>query len=244
MSPRVRHVKHRRTFTPNQVVAYNMWRGRLLRDWTQDEAAEAVAPYLGTRLSAASWSAAERSVEGVRVREFNADELLALARGFGVPIGWFLTPPPVDEEIGLATTDSGQDGLDPIVLLDALLGTEETLPYLEEVLDAYTGFTTHHVLIDSDDVMLNLGREQPRMKDRLGSQIALRAKLVAEQAFGDVRQASATLRHLADMLDGIGEAIDDTTSLDELAPTDSDSDSEPSAPARSTRSQSSRRREG
>jgi hypothetical protein len=242
MSLRRRHVKHRRTFTPNQVVAYNMWRGRLLRDWTQDEAAEAVAPYLGTRLSAASWSAAERSVEGVRVREFNADELLALARGFGVPIGWFLTPPPVDEEIGLATPDSGQDGLDPIVLLDALLGTEETLPYLEEVLDAYTGFTTHHVLIDSDDVMLNLGREQPRMKDRLGSQIALRAKLVAEQAFGDVRQASATLRHLADMLDGIGEAIDDTTSLDEVAPTDSDS--EPSAPTRSTRSQSSRRREG
>jgi hypothetical protein len=87
--------------------------------------------------------------------------------------------------------------------------------------------------------MLNLGREQPRMKDRLGSQIALRAKLVAEQAFGDVRQASATLRHLADVLDGIGEAIDDTTSPDEVAPIDSES--QQAAPARRARSRRAER---
>ncbi|MGD0285629.1 MAG: helix-turn-helix transcriptional regulator [Acidimicrobiales bacterium] len=241
MSHRLRHEKHRRTFTPNQVVAYNMWRGRLLRDWTQDEAAEAVAPYLGTRLSAASWSAAERSVEGVRIREFNADELLALARGFGVPIGWFLTPPPVDEEIGLATPDAGREGLDPVVLLDALLGTEETLPYLEDVLAAYTGFTTHHVLIDPEGVALNLGREQPRMQDRLQSQVALRAKLVAEQAFGDVRRASATLRRLADVLDEIGEVIDETGSPDQVARTDTND--QEATPKRARRTHSERPRE-
>jgi hypothetical protein len=241
MSHRLRHEKHRRTFTPNQVVAYNMWRGRLLRDWTQDEAAEAVAPYLGTRLSAASWSAAERSVEGVRIREFNADELLALARGFGVPIGWFLTPPPVDEEIGLATPDAGREGLDPVVLLDALLGTEETLPYLEDVLAAYTGFTTHHVLIDPEGVALNLGREQPRMQDRLQSQVALRAKLVAEQAFGDVRRASATLRRLADVLDEIGEVIDETGSPDQVARTDTND--QEATPKRARRTRSERPRE-
>lgn len=241
MSFRLRHQKHRRTFTPNQVVAYNMWRGRLLRDWTQDKAAEAVAPYLGTRLSAASWSAAERSVEGVRIREFNADELLALARGFGVPIGWFLTPPPVDEEIGLATPDAGREGLDPIVLLDALLGTEETLPYLEDVLAAYTGLTTHHVLIDPEGVALNLGREQPRMQDRLQSQVALRAKLVAEQAFGDVRRASATLRRLADVLDGIGEVIEETGSPDQVARTDTND--QEATPKRARRTRSERPRE-
>ncbi|MGH9099236.1 MAG: hypothetical protein ACRDV8_03285 [Acidimicrobiales bacterium] len=241
MSLRLRRQKHRHTFTPNQVVAYNLWRARQLRDWTQDEAAEAVAPYLGSRLSGASWSAAERSVEGVRVREFNADELLALARGFGVPIGWFLTPPPVDEEIGLATPDAGPDGLDPMVLLDALLGTEETLPYLEDVLADYTGFTTHHVLIDPDGVMLNLGRDQPRMDDRLDDQIALRAKLVAERAFGDVRQGSAVLRQLADVLEGIGEVIDETTAPDD--PTSTESKREQAAFARPPRSRGTRRSE-
>jgi hypothetical protein len=241
MTP-LRHQKRRRTFTANQVVAYNMWRARMLRDWTQDEAAEAVAPYLGTRLSAASWSAAERSVEGVRIREFNADELLAMSRGFGVPIGWFLTPPPIDEEIGLSTPDASRDGLDPIVLIDALLGTEETLPYLEEVLAAYTGFTPHHVLIDSDGVALNLGREQPRMQDRLEGQIAVRAKLIAEQAFGDVRGASATLRKLADVLDGIGEVIEGTETPDQ--PSRSESKTEATTPTRQARPRTPRRAKG
>ncbi len=36
--------------------------------WTQDQATEACAPYLGTRLSPASWSALERSVDGGRIR--------------------------------------------------------------------------------------------------------------------------------------------------------------------------------
>ncbi len=38
-----------RTWSPNQVVAHNLTRARLLRGWTQDQAAEALAPYLGTR---------------------------------------------------------------------------------------------------------------------------------------------------------------------------------------------------
>jgi hypothetical protein len=40
--------------TPNQVVAYNLVRARLLRSWTQKQAAEALAPYLGTCWSVAS----------------------------------------------------------------------------------------------------------------------------------------------------------------------------------------------
>ncbi len=37
--------------TPNQVVAYNVAKARALRGWTQEQAAEALAPYLGPRLS-------------------------------------------------------------------------------------------------------------------------------------------------------------------------------------------------
>src|SRR3546814_1144418 len=50
-------------WTPNQIVAHNISKARMLRSWTQDQAAEACAPYLGARLSPASWSALERSVD-------------------------------------------------------------------------------------------------------------------------------------------------------------------------------------
>ncbi len=83
-----------RLWTANQIVAFNVAKARLLRGWTQEQAAEALAPYLGARLSGASFSAIERSVDVGRGREFNADELLAFARGFRLPLAWFLTPPP------------------------------------------------------------------------------------------------------------------------------------------------------
>ena len=83
----------RPAWTPNQLVAHNIAKARLLRGWTQDQAAEACEPYLGKRLSPASWSALERSVDGGRIREITADELVGFARGFDLPVGFFLTPP-------------------------------------------------------------------------------------------------------------------------------------------------------
>src|SRR3954453_17119142 len=122
------------TWTPNQIVAHNINKARLLRGWTQDQAAEALAPYLGARLSTASWSAIERSVDGGRIREFTADELVAFARGFDLPLGWFLTPPPADEHIRVAAPDTKAKGLDPRALLDVVLGTPESLAEWEELL--------------------------------------------------------------------------------------------------------------
>ena len=66
--------------TPNQVVAYNLTTARELRGWTQDQAADALEPYLGVRWSKASVSQAERSVAGKFIRQFEADEIIALAR--------------------------------------------------------------------------------------------------------------------------------------------------------------------
>ena len=45
--------------TINQFVARNMALLRTSRGWTQSEAAERLAPYLGVRWSKASYSAAE-----------------------------------------------------------------------------------------------------------------------------------------------------------------------------------------
>ena len=47
--------------TPNQVVAYNLTRAREGKGWTQDEAADALAPYLGKRWCPSSGSLANLS---------------------------------------------------------------------------------------------------------------------------------------------------------------------------------------
>jgi len=80
----------------NQVVAYNFRAGRELRGWTQEEAADQLEPYLGVRLTQASISAIERAWDGDRNREFDAQEILAFALAFDLPLIWFYLPPPED----------------------------------------------------------------------------------------------------------------------------------------------------
>lgn len=79
--------------TPNQLVAYNLWRARRERRWTHEQAAEQLEPHLGVRWTKAVFSAAERSVEGTRKRNFSADEIVAFARGFRLPVAYFFMPP-------------------------------------------------------------------------------------------------------------------------------------------------------
>jgi hypothetical protein len=80
----------------NEIVAYNFRRARELRSWTQEEAAIALEPFLGTRLRQAAVSSIEGAYGGDRRREFDAQELLAFACGFDLPLIWFLLPPPDD----------------------------------------------------------------------------------------------------------------------------------------------------
>lgn len=80
----------------NEVIAYNFRRARELRGLTQDEAAVALEPFLGQRLTQASISALERSYGGDKRREFDAQEILAFTCAFDVPLMWFFLPPPQD----------------------------------------------------------------------------------------------------------------------------------------------------
>jgi transcriptional regulator with XRE-family HTH domain len=80
----------------NEIVAYNFRRARELRGLTQDEAAHALEPYLGQRLPQASISAIERAFGGERRREFDAQEILAFACAFDLPMLWFFLPPAND----------------------------------------------------------------------------------------------------------------------------------------------------
>ena len=110
----------------NQVVAYNLAQARMWRSWTQEQSAEAIEPYLGVRWSKGSVSQAERSVDGNFIRNFSADEIVAFAQAFELPITWFFMPPgPVTQSGGHALLVA-RDGTNPqplAALLDLVFGT-------------------------------------------------------------------------------------------------------------------------
>lgn len=119
--------------TPNQVVAYNLWLARTWKNWTQAEAAEQLAPYLGKKWSKASFSAAERSVDGERVRNFTADEIVAFSRAFGLPVGFFFLPPAssaAELPIRVAAPDKGPWGIPTAELIDIAFGDPGEAGYL------------------------------------------------------------------------------------------------------------------
>ncbi len=128
--------------TPNQVVAYNLARAREWRGWTQDQAADALAPYLGRRWSTASFSQAERSVDGKVNRNFDADELVAFARTFELPLGWFFMPPPPWNDqppapVKLDTPDAGRIGIALATLIDLVFGDEAGQAVLSTRLESW-----------------------------------------------------------------------------------------------------------
>jgi len=107
----------------NEVVAYNFKRARDLYGWTQDEVADRLERFLGVRLPQASISGIERGYRG-RHREFDAQELLAFACCFDVPLIWFFIPPPGDHRHLRGTSDQVNG------LYALLLGREDQLDLL------------------------------------------------------------------------------------------------------------------
>ena len=79
------------------------------------ECADRLAGQLGERWSAATWSAAERSITGKRIKQFSVDELWALARAFNVSIPFLLTPPASDDLVAVPGAQS-----EPVPYAEAL----------------------------------------------------------------------------------------------------------------------------
>ncbi len=113
--------------TPNQIVAYNLAEARALRGWTQEQAAARLEDYVGSRWSKATFSAAERSIDGRRVRQFTADEIVAFSRCFQVPVGFFFMPPrpsqAIPHPVRLKSAENPWAGINLTELLDAIYGT-------------------------------------------------------------------------------------------------------------------------
>jgi hypothetical protein len=87
-------------------------------------------PYLGERWSKATFSAAERSVaHPERVRQFSADELVAFAAAFELPVSFFFKPAPGQTTLAV----KGGETISPGWLLEELeTGGDERVATLEE----------------------------------------------------------------------------------------------------------------
>lgn len=88
-----------RHITPNQLVSYNMAYFRKVARLTQAELAARLNAVKGdgkAEWTNASVSAAERSWDGKRIRQFDADALLSLATTLRVPVSAFFLPPEDD----------------------------------------------------------------------------------------------------------------------------------------------------
>jgi hypothetical protein len=169
-----------------------------------EQAAEALAPYLGTRWSVANFSAIERSVDGGRIRQFTADDLVALSRGFNLPIGFFLTPPPIGhDQARITTPDTKGRGADPMVMMDALLGTDDNFEYLQDVVGTWGAFAGRRAVNDDEGRWTDKGPVVPDQLPRARRLARLRGKMVLRQEFGELEAAREVLTRLVDVLDDI-----------------------------------------
>jgi transcriptional regulator with XRE-family HTH domain len=108
--------------TANQIIAYNLARIRKAHGLTQEQAAERLTPYIGSTWSKKVYSAAERSYDGGRVRQFTGDDLLAFSLAFGVPLTYFFLPPRPEDRPPGARVVSGETEVDSPRLIIAANG--------------------------------------------------------------------------------------------------------------------------
>src|SRR6266540_130809 len=190
--------------TPNQVIAYNLAQARLLKGWTQDQACEALAPHLGSRWSKANYSAAERSVDGIRIRQFDADEIVAFARAFDLPVTWFFLPPPPWASPGvpakLQTPDADRFGTPLAVLADLVFGDDYQRATMALRFQAFLDELGPNPLSDAQSRVTQLVDAK---KDQL-----------VRHAISDLGQWQTQLRALATHLEDLERRADDAARAD------------------------------
>jgi len=139
-----------RRWTPSQVVAHNLTRARELRGLTQAEIAGRLSQFTGASWSATTVAQAEGSVSGNRVRQFTANELVALARTFDLPVLYFFLPPE-DSTGELQTPDAPRRGWPWEYLLLLTWGHTGNFPHVADRAAPWAHAST--VLVPQPDVL-------------------------------------------------------------------------------------------
>jgi len=182
--------------TPNQLVGYNLWCARQERHWTQAQAAEALEPYLGVRWTVAQVSAAERSVDGTRIRQFTADDLVAFAQAFSVPITYFFLPPRPEATWSKVKPGTSKDELNRTmaVMIDLIFGDANTgAPLLSGHL--------HDIMRDLDPSLYSDAQR------RIFALARLRLLAIVGNAIGSMGGWRDSLSKLADELGALEDAV-------------------------------------
>jgi len=150
---KVRATDDQRRWTASQVVAHNVTRARELRGLTQAEIAERLSRFTGTKWTQATVAQAEGSVGGQRVRQFTANELVALARTFDLPVLFFFMPP--DDGNGRLVTDDARTGLPWDYLVVLVLGHRSSFPILADRAANWSHLLTRAIDIPWSDALPN-----------------------------------------------------------------------------------------
>lgn len=183
-----------------------MSRARQLRGLTQSEIAERLSTFSGAPWSDVTVAQAEGSVSGKRVRQFTANELVALARTFDLPVLYFFLPP--DDGSGkLRTPDAGDMAWEYLVLL--VWGHRRNFPDVAHRAAPWAHAST--ILVPFDDVLdaddeSYMVQESQRRREYLTPQDMLavafngmaRAHVRGSFAGEDLLELASNLRRLAD----------------------------------------------
>ena len=202
-----------KAWSASQVVAHNLTRARELRGLTQAEVAERLSRFSGTRWSQVTVAQAEGSVSGQRVRSFSANELVALARTFDLPVLYFFLPPE-DRRGGLEAPDSPAKGWPWEYLLMLVWGHAKNFPLVAERAAPWAHASTV-LTVPADDVLdgepddvvlaeLVRQRERYTPEDMLAvafNGLARRRMRGSKRPGEDVGALAANLRGLADALE-------------------------------------------
>lgn len=177
------------SWSPNQVVAYNLARAREDRGWTQEEAGQRLEPHLGVSWSKATFSQAERSVDPGKSRGFTADEIVAFSRCFDLPVAWFFLPPPPGTPGTPRRAETGdtarQYARKVNLLLAQIFGTAGHDAAFDRRLDAFAGELTTKGLAEAKELVAE----------------AVGSKVMAEPT------AAGELRRWREALESVAEGI-------------------------------------
>lgn len=137
-------------WSASQVVAHNLARARRLRGLSQAEVAERLTRFTGAKWGQAAVSQVECSVSGQRVRQFTANELVALARTFDLPLLYFFVPPDEGPH-GLAAPDSPPQGWSWAYLHMLTWGHRDNVAVVAERLGRWAHVLPMFTEVDRDD---------------------------------------------------------------------------------------------
>jgi transcriptional regulator with XRE-family HTH domain len=186
----------------NQVVAYNLMRARRRHGWTQDETADRLTAATGRKWTNATLSAAERSWQTGRIREFNANELVAFARVFDQPVAYFFLPPEGSEGqyvLGsVGQQPEGEGAPKTLTVLDVLHSALPTRASPELVKGARDHLARHKLVWQSPGADWMLPEDDPGYEEYLAQQAAAEGIDIGEEA--SLSREERALRRLRNLL--------------------------------------------